>query len=51
MGIKLLKLMGWELSFAEYVKKFRRIELHYLKRDAIFVAINSNYALIFFSQI
>ncbi|OTF73348.1 hypothetical protein BLA29_013617 [Euroglyphus maynei] len=43
MGIKLLKLMGWELSFAEQVKKFRRIELDYLKRDAIFVAINSKY--------
>ena len=43
MGIKLLKLMGWELSFSKQVKKFRQIELDYLKRDAIFVAINSKY--------
>lgn len=41
MGIKLLKLLGWDLSFAEHIKKFRGKELELLKKDAIFVAINT----------
>jgi len=41
MGIKLLKLLGWDLSFAEQIKRFRKTELEYLRKDAIFVAINS----------
>lgn len=41
MGIKLLKLLGWELPFAEQIKQFRREELSYLQKDAVYVAINS----------
>lgn len=45
MGIKLLKLMGWELSFGEQIKKLRKTEMKYLRRDAIFVAINSKFLI------
>ena len=43
MGIKLLKLLGWDLSFADHIKRFRKSELEYLRKDAIFVAVNSKW--------
>lgn len=46
MGIKLLKLLGWELSFAEQIKRYRGEELAYLKKDAIYVAINSKSSIL-----
>jgi hypothetical protein len=42
MGIKLLKLLGWELAFAEHVTDIREKELKLLKKDAIYVALNSS---------
>ena len=45
MGIKLLKLLGWDLPFAENIKRYRNIELEYLRKDAVFVAINSKQTL------
>ncbi len=41
MGIKLLKLLGWELAFADSIKKIREKELKVLRSDAIRVAFNS----------
>jgi hypothetical protein len=41
MGIKLLKLLGWELAFAEHVTDIREKELKLLRKDAIYVALNS----------
>ena len=41
MGIKFLKLLGWELTFAQSVKMIREKELKLLKKDAIYVALNS----------
>lgn len=40
-GIKLLKLHGWEKVYSEMVKDIRKEELKILKKDAIFVAINT----------
>ncbi|RWS12536.1 ATP-binding cassette sub-family C member 9-like protein [Dinothrombium tinctorium] len=39
MGIKLLKLFGWEINFADKVTSLRAKELKMLKKDAIYVAI------------
>ncbi|CAN7987080.1 unnamed protein product [Ixodes hexagonus] len=40
-GIKLLKLHGWEKVYANMVKEIRAEELKILRKDAIFVAINT----------
>ncbi|XP_075745311.1 ATP-binding cassette sub-family C member 9-like isoform X1 [Rhipicephalus microplus] len=40
-GIKLLKLHGWERVYANMVKQIRREELAVLRKDAIFVALNT----------
>lgn len=40
-GIKLLKLHGWEKVYANMVKQIRKEELAVLKKDAIFVALNT----------
>lgn len=40
-GIKLLKLHGWEKVYANMVKQIRKEELVVLKKDAIFVALNT----------
>lgn len=42
MGIKLLKLLGWELQFAKSINEIRDKEISVLKSDAIHVALNSN---------
>ncbi|XP_054166952.1 ATP-binding cassette sub-family C member 9-like [Oppia nitens] len=41
MGIKFLKLLGWESCFADAVNKIRNKELSVLKKDAIYVALNT----------
>ncbi|CAG2164179.1 unnamed protein product, partial [Oppiella nova] len=41
MSIKFLKLLGWELTFAQWVNKIREKELKVLKKDAIYVALNT----------
>ena len=51
MGIKLLKLLGWDLSFAEHIKALRGKELELLKKDAIYVAINSKLIKVYFLKI
>lgn len=40
-GIKLLKLHGWERVYANMVKQIRKEELEVLRKDAIFVALNT----------
>ncbi|KAK8782741.1 hypothetical protein V5799_015921 [Amblyomma americanum] len=40
-GIKLLKLHGWEKVYANMVKQIRKEELAVLRKDAIFVALNT----------
>ncbi|KAL1440438.1 hypothetical protein MTO96_009478 [Rhipicephalus appendiculatus] len=40
-GIKLLKLHGWERVYANMVKQIRKEELAVLRKDAIFVALNT----------
>ncbi|KFM80791.1 ATP-binding cassette sub-family C member 8, partial [Stegodyphus mimosarum] len=40
-GIKLLKLYGWEKTYANLVKKIRDKELKILRSDAICVAFNT----------
>ena len=46
MGIKYLKLLGWEFTFADSVKQIRNKELKLLKKDAIYVALNSKRKLL-----
>lgn len=46
MGIKLLKLLGWDLHFSEHIKRLRETELKYLQKDAVFVAINSKHLVV-----
>ncbi|XP_064461285.1 ATP-binding cassette sub-family C member 9-like [Ornithodoros turicata] len=41
LGIKLLKLYGWEKMYSEMIKNVRKDELKVLKKDAVFVAINT----------
>lgn len=41
MGIKLIKLLGWEKYFAKMVTAIREKELKILRSDAIYVALNS----------
>lgn len=40
-GIKLLKLHGWEKVYANMVKQIRKEELAVLRKDAVFVALNT----------
>lgn len=41
IGIKLLKLLGWNVKFATRITKLRELELKHLRKDAIFVALNT----------
>lgn len=40
-GIKLLKILGWERIFVEKIQQIRSKERGLLKKDTIFVAMNS----------
>ena len=50
MGIKLLKLLGWELTLAQAIKRLRNTELEYLRKDAVYVAINSEFNRFIFAN-
>lgn len=40
-GIKILKLYGWEMKYANHIEAVREKELKLLKKDAIYVALNT----------
>ncbi|XP_023243430.1 ATP-binding cassette sub-family C member 9-like [Centruroides sculpturatus] len=40
-GIKILKLYGWEIKYANQIETIRDKELKLLKKDAIYVALNT----------
>ncbi|XP_028966710.1 ABC transporter C family member 3 [Galendromus occidentalis] len=40
-GVKLLKILGWEKIFVERIQRIRSSERSLLKKDAVFVAMNS----------
>lgn len=47
MGIKLLKLLGWDEAFAKSIADIREKEIKVLRTDAIYVALNSMQTILY----